>query len=102
MSRRLPLVAAAVALLLVAGAFLLLRSESVTVKVTDTYNTDASGAHPLPEQEQRPETLTTRWVVADDGLTYRTRTGKLQVGRTYTCTVSHASSGLELSGCEPA
>ena len=103
MSRRSQLITvAAVAALLVAGYVLLLRPESLTLTVTDVYNTDSSGAHPLPEQEQRPETLTTRWVVADDGLTYQAREGRFELGKTYTCTVRHPDSGLELSGCTPA
>ncbi|MDA0183415.1 hypothetical protein OJ997_24100 [Solirubrobacter phytolaccae] len=104
MSRRLQLVTVAAVLtaLLVAGYLLLLRPESLTLTVTDTYNTDSSGAHPLPEQEQRPETLTTRWVVAKSGLTYQAREGKFELGKTYTCTVHHPSSGLELRGCKAA
>lgn len=102
MSRSLLVTVVALAALLVAGYLLLLRPESLTVTVTDVYNTDSSGAHPLPEQEQRPETLTTRWVVAKDGLTYQARGGKLEIGKTYTCTVRHPDSGLELSGCKAA
>ena len=103
MSRRSQLITvAAVAALLVAGYVLLLRPESLTLTVTDVYNTDSSGAHPLPEQEQRPETLTTRWVVADDGLTYQAREGRFELGKTYTCTVHHPDSGLELKGCKAA
>ena len=103
MTRRLMIVyAATLAVLLVAGYFLLLRPESVTVTVGDVYNTDSTGAHPLPEEAQRPETLTTRWVVAKDGLTYQAREGKFEIGKTYTCTVHHPDSGLELRGCKAA
>lgn len=100
MSRSLIVTVVALAALLVAGYLLLLRPESLTVTVADVYNTDASGAHPLPEQEQRPETLTTRWVMAKDGLTYQAREGRFEIGKRYTCTVHHPDSGLELSGCK--
>jgi len=100
--RSLLITVAAVAALLVAGYVLLLRPESLTLTVTDVYNTDSSGAHPLPEQEQRPETLTTRWVVAEDGLTYQAREGKFELGQRYTCTVHHPGSGLELRACKAA
>jgi hypothetical protein len=103
MSRRLTLsAAAALVVLLVVGYFLLLRPESVTVTVGDVYNTDSTGAHPLPEEAQRPETLTTRWVVASSGLTYQAREGRFEIGKTYTCTVHHPDSGLELRGCKAA
>ena len=98
---KLALPVLAVVLVLVAGAWLVLgRSESVTFKVTDTYNTDSSGAHPLPEEQQRPETLTTRWVAADNGLTYQASKGEFEIGKRYTCSVHQPSSGLEVRDCE--
>jgi len=81
---------------------LLLRPETVTIAVTDVYATDPKGAHPLPEEEQRPETLTTTWVVDRGGLTYQAHEGKFEIGKRYTCSVHTPSSGIELRGCKAA
>lgn len=101
-ARLLLFTAVALAALFAGGYLLLLRPESVTFKVTDTYNTDSQGAHPLPEEAQRPETLTTRWVAADNGLTYQAREGKFVIGKRYTCSVSQPDSGLEITDCKAA
>ena len=101
-SRVLALSIVCVAALFVGGYFFLLRAESVTITVTDVYNTDSNGQHPLPEQEQRPNTLTTRWVVDKGGLTYQAKDGKFEIGKRYRCSVHHPGTGLELRGCESA
>jgi hypothetical protein len=96
----LPLIV--VVVVLAAAWFAFGRAESVTFTVTDTYNTDSSGAHPLPEEQQRPETLTNRWVAADNGLTYQASEGKFEIGKRYTCSVHQPGSGLEVRDCKAA